>query len=130
MASYIAPKALRADVRSGVYTGPTPGQCPGFVHANLAVLPAAWADDFERFVRANPKACPVLERTAPGSGLLSRLAEEADIRTDLPRYRIFRHGKFERECTDLRQIWQNDLTGFLNGCSFSFFCRLRGETFY
>lgn len=129
MTFYIEFQALWADVRSGD-TCPTPGQCPGFDQANLAVLPAALADDFERFACANPKACPVLERIAPGSGFLSLSAEGADIRTDLPHYRIFRYGKLERECTDLRQIWQNDLTGFPMDGTSPFYCRLKGEAFY
>jgi len=120
MAVYASPQELRAAIRSGIYSGPTPGQCPGFVQTNMAILPAAYADDFHRFCEANPKACPVLERLDTGSGLPQRLATGADIRTDLPKYRVFRNGVLEKECTDIVDVWQDDLVCFLIGCSFSF----------
>jgi len=108
-------------VRSGAFTGPTAGQAPGFVQANLVILPARDADDFARFCELNPRPCPLLERTSPGNPEPRLAASGADLRTDVPRYRIFRHGVAEsREPTDIVYLWRDDLVVFLLGCSFTF----------
>ena len=120
MKFYSKPAELRAAIRTGEFTGPTPGQCPGFVQANLAILPSAFANDFERFASLNPKACPILEKGEPGNFSIRRLAPDADIRTDLPLYRVFKYGELVCECTDILAEWTDDLIYFLIGCSFSF----------
>ena len=108
-------------MRSGAFTGPTAGQAPGFVQANLVILPARDADDFARFCELNPRPCPLLERTSPGNPEPRLAASGADLRTDVPRYRIFRHGVAEsREPTDIVYLWRDDLVVFLLGCSFTF----------
>jgi uncharacterized protein YcsI (UPF0317 family) len=84
------------------------------------VVPRALAYDFLLFCWRNPQACPLLEVTEPGDPEPKNLAPGADLRTDLPRYRIYRHGELEQEVTDLVSIWRDDLVGFLLGCSFSF----------
>jgi uncharacterized protein YcsI (UPF0317 family) len=110
----------RARIRSGEYIGPTSGLAPGFAQANLVVLPADDALDFLRFCVRNPKACPVLEVTNTGSARPATLAPEADVRTDVPRYRVFRHGTLVDEPTDVMRFWRNDSVAFLLGCSFTF----------
>ena len=62
MKQYLVPSQLRAAIRAGAFTGRIPGQCPGFVQANLAILPAEYADSFAQFAAKNAKACPILER--------------------------------------------------------------------
>lgn len=119
-ATRAAARAFRHEVRAGRYTGQTAGQASGAVQANLAVLPRAWADDFLRFCQRNPKPCPVLAVSEPGDGRLPALGEDLDIRTDIPRYCIFRDGEFAEEVTDLRAVWRDDLVAFALGCSFSF----------
>ena len=112
---------LRAAVRSGKWTGPTAGLARGFVQANLVVLPAEAADEFAEFCRANPKPCPLLEQTGPGDPEPRSSAPGADLRRDLPRYRVFHGGRAERdEPTDVRHLWRDDLVSFLLGCSFTF----------
>src|SRR5215831_20308594 len=76
----------------GGFSGPTSGLAPSYVQGNLAVLPAALAADFLRFCQLNPKPCPVLAVAAPGDWRLPILADDLDIRTDLPRYRVWRGG--------------------------------------
>jgi uncharacterized protein YcsI (UPF0317 family) len=44
----------------------------------------------------------------------------ADLRTDLPCYRVYRRGELVEEPTDLHAWWRDDLVGFLLGCSFTF----------
>jgi len=112
--------ALRAKIRSGSFSDQTAGAALRCVQGNLVILPTAWADDFHRFCEANPKPCPLLAVSRPGDPALPSLAEDFDLRTDLPRYRIYRHGELEREATDISDVWQDDFVGFVLGCSYSF----------
>ncbi len=114
------PAELRAAVRAGEWTAPTAGLAPGFTQANLVALPAADAFDFLRFCVANPKPCPVLDVTDPGSPEPARTAPGSDLRTDVPRYRVWRDGELVDEPTDATEHWREDLVAFLIGCSFTF----------
>jgi uncharacterized protein YcsI (UPF0317 family) len=114
------PKAVRAAIREGSWDRPTAALAPGYAQANLVVLPEADAFDFLRFCVANPRPCPVLEVCDPGSVTPSRLAPEADLRTDLPRYRVHRDGEVVSEVRDVSDVWREDLVAFLIGCSFTF----------
>jgi uncharacterized protein YcsI (UPF0317 family) len=84
------------------------------------VLPEADAFDFLRFCVRNPAPCPVLEVTDPGSPEPAQTAAGADLRTDVPRYRVLRHGEVVDEPADVRGVWREDLVAFLLGCSFTF----------
>ena len=110
----------RLRIRSGSFTGPTSGLAPGNVQANLVILPKALAHDFLRFAQANPKPCPVLAVSEAGSAAFPTLGANLDIRTDLPRYRIWRNGQLIAEPTDVLDVWRDDLVSFAIGCSFSF----------
>ncbi|MFA5490370.1 MAG: putative hydro-lyase, partial [Candidimonas sp.] len=109
----------RLDIRQGRHLGPTAGMAPGYVQANLAILPKALASDFLRFCAANPKPCPVLAVSEAGSAELPALGD-IDIRTDVPLYRVWRHGELVDEVRDLHAVWRDDLVTFAIGCSFSF----------
>lgn len=118
---YRSPLELRAIIRASAFTGPTAGQAPGYVQANLVIVPAKAADEFAEFCRLNDRACPLIARTAPGDPHPSHAAAGADLRTDVPRYRVFRNGQPEPvEPTDIRILWRDDLVSFLLGCSFTF----------
>jgi uncharacterized protein YcsI (UPF0317 family) len=110
----------RLRIRAGDFSGNTAGLAPGNVQANLVVLPMALAHDFLRFTQANLKPCPVLAVSEPGDPHLPRLGEDLDIRSDLPRYRVWRRGELVEEPLDLFGVWRNDLVSFALGCSFSF----------
>ena len=114
------PRALRAAIRRGTWSGPTAGLAPGHAQANLVVLPAADALDFLRFCVHNPQPCPVLEVTEVGSAEPVHTAPGADLRTDLPRYRVYREGDLVDEAEDVTGHWRDDLVAFLLGCSFTF----------
>jgi uncharacterized protein YcsI (UPF0317 family) len=116
----LAPKQMRERIRAGGWQGPTAGCCPDFAQANLVVVPKALAYDFLLFCQRNPKPCPLLELTSPGDFEPRGLAPGADLRTDLPRYRVYRNGELEGEVTDLLSVWRDDLVSFLLGCSFTF----------
>jgi uncharacterized protein YcsI (UPF0317 family) len=110
----------RQKIRRGEHRLPTAGMAPGYVQANLAILPRTLADDFHRFCHRNPKPCPLLAASEPGDPHLPSLGADLDIRTDIPRYRVWRHGELVEEVDDLRQVWRDDLVAFALGCSFSF----------
>ena len=79
------------------------------MQGNLAILPQALAADFLRFCQLNPKPCPLIGLSAPGDGRVPALGEDLDIRTDLPRYRVWRNGELLAEPTDIRDVWRDDL---------------------
>jgi uncharacterized protein YcsI (UPF0317 family) len=112
--------AERRRIRSGAFTGPTSGLAPGNVQANLVILPRELAHDFLRFAQANPRPCPVLAVSEAGAPGFPTLGEDLDMRTDLPRYRVWRRGELVDEPTDISHVWREDLVGFAIGCSFSF----------
>lgn len=111
---------VRLLARRGEVAGPTCGLAPGYVQANVVILPQAYASDFLLFCQRNPKPCPLLEVTEPGSPTPHRVAPDADLRTDVPRYRVYRDGELVEEPTDVGRLWRDDLVTFLLGCSFSF----------
>jgi uncharacterized protein YcsI (UPF0317 family) len=114
------PKAARRAIRSQGYTGYTAAIAPGYVQANVCILPRAWAEDFLLYCQRNPKPCPLIARSDAGDPRLPMLAQDLDIRTDIPRYHIFRDGEFVGEVTDITSYWRDDLVTFALGCSFSF----------
>lgn len=114
------PRDVRRQIREGKWRKPTAGLAPGYVQTNLVILPRDLAFDFLLFAQRNPKPCPVLEVTDVGSPEPKRTAPGADLRTDTPKYCIYRHGKLVDEVTDLTSAWRDDLVSFLLGCSFTF----------
>ena len=114
------PAEMREIIRRGEYTEPTSGLCPGYAQANLIVLRKEQAYDFLLFAQRNPKSCPLLEVLDTGSRYTRFVAENCDIAKDFPKYRIYENGVCTGEYTDVEQFWNDDLVGFLIGCSFSF----------
>lgn len=110
----------RAQIRTGDISGPTAGLARGAVQANLMILPKALADEFLLFCQRNPKPCPVLAVTEPGQVSVPSMGSDIDLRTDVPRYRVWRNGELTDEPTSLVDVWRDDLVSFLIGCSFSF----------
>ena len=111
---------VRAAARSGALSGPTCGLAPGYLQANLVILPQELAPDFLLFCQQNPKPCPLIDMTEPGKWELCDVAPGSDIRTDVPLYRVYRHGLLTDEPTEITHLWRHDLVTFLLGCSFSF----------
>lgn len=113
------PGELRRICRSGAFFDPTAGVANGFVQANLAILPQEFAFEFLLFCQRNPGPCPLVEVIEAGL-TAPKCAPDADLRTDLPGYRVFRNGELMGEVADIRKYWSDDLVSFLIGCSFSF----------
>jgi uncharacterized protein YcsI (UPF0317 family) len=111
---------IRAQARSGLLVGPTCGLAPDYLQANLVIVPANLAFDFLRFCQRNPKPCPLLDVTEPGAWEPLHVAPGADVRMDVPRYRVFQQGVLVEEPSDIVRWWRDDLVAFLLGCSLSF----------
>jgi len=111
---------VRAQARAGTLSGHTAGLAPDLVQGNLMILPAEYAADFLLFCQRNPKPCPLLGVSAPGEVAFPGLGQDIDIRTDVPRYRVWRDGRLAEECADVQHVWRGDLVSFVIGCSFSF----------
>ena len=110
----------RLRIRGQQWQGNTAGMAPGYVQGNLMILPKDLANDFLLFCQRNPQPCPVLAVSEPGEPMITALGEDLDIRTDIPRYRVWREGVLVDEPYDINSVWRADLVSFLLGCSFSF----------
>jgi uncharacterized protein YcsI (UPF0317 family) len=118
--SKLTPKEIRNLIRKGTWDKPTAGLAWGYAQANLVILPERYAFDFLLFCQRNPKPCPLLEVLEKGVFEPKEMAPGADLRTDLPRYRIYEKGTFVKEIEDISAYWTPDLVSFLLGCSYSF----------
>src|SRR5207247_6598607 len=110
----------RAAIRSGAWTSHTSGLARDHVQGNVVILPRSYAEDFLRYCQRNPKPCPLLAVSEPGDEMLATLGADIDIRSDVPRYRVWRRGELVDEPTDIAAQWRDDLVTFVIGCSFSF----------
>lgn len=119
--------ALRRLIRQGGYTRHTAGLAAGRLQCNLAILPEDFARDFIRFCELNPKPCPIVAIGRPGDPSLPDLGAGIDIRTDVPKYRLFRHGVLAGEVTDIADLWRSDFVTIALGCSFTFENALMAE---
>lgn len=119
MSATVSPSELRSKIRAGEHIGNTSGAAPGFVQCNIVILPAGHAHDFLRFCQLNPKPCPLIAVSEPGAVALPALGD-IDIRSDLPRYRVFRNGELTEEVSNIGPLWHDDFVTFALGCSFSF----------
>src|SRR5688572_22458566 len=114
------PREVRRAIRRRRHTGHTAGLAPGHVQGNLCILPREYAEEFREFCERNPKPCPLIGMSAPGDARIPALGADLDIRTDIPKYRVYEHGVLKEEVADLRALWRDDLVSFVLGCSFSF----------
>lgn len=115
-----SPQRIREEIRKGRFSKPTSGLAPGYAQANVVILDRSLAFDFLLFCQRNPRPCPVLEVLEAGQIEPQRSAPGADIRTDLPLYRIWNKGKQYKEIKEIKHFFNPQLVTFLLGCSFSF----------
>ncbi|MDF2035739.1 putative hydro-lyase [Cytobacillus oceanisediminis] len=118
--SQLNPDEARKLIRVQDWNKPTAGMANGFIQANLAILPKELAFEFLLFCQRNPKSCPIIDVTEPGSPVPMLSAPNADIRTDLPKYRVYKNGELAEELSDITSYWNDDMVAFLIGCSFTF----------
>lgn len=114
------PQALRQLIREGTLTGHTSGMADGYIQANVVILPSSYAYDFLKFCFRNPKTCPLLDVSEIGSTSFPYYGKDADIRTDVSKYRIYKYGKLVEEVDDITHLYTDDMVSFLIGCSFTF----------
>ncbi|MEU4839767.1 D-glutamate cyclase family protein [Nocardia testacea] len=119
------PRELRARIARGEWTTPTAGILDDYQQANLVVVPESAAADFRAYCAANPAVCPLLAVTEPGDPLLTYDECTVDIRTALPRYRVWHHGALVAEPGDITDYWRDDAVAFALGCSHTFDAPLR-----
>ncbi|KAF5006975.1 hypothetical protein FDECE_6673 [Fusarium decemcellulare] len=125
--------AVRSAARQNLHTTSTSGLAPGYAQANLIILPSRHAADFRGLCIRNPVPCPlVAESAAVGRydavkswihGLVGDdiLAPESDLRTDAPRYMVYKDSRLVKaSCSDIMGEWTEDHVAFLIGCSYSF----------
>src|SRR5215467_1465643 len=103
------PVDMRAVARRGEWRGSTGGHCPAYQQANLVILPQEAAAEFAAFCTRNPKPCPIIEITPPGDPEPVRSAPGADLRSDLPGYRVYRWGELAEKREQIVDLWRNDL---------------------
>lgn len=111
---------VRKKIRDGEWTSHTSGLADQHVQGNVVILPELLANDFLRFCQRNPKPCPLLAVSEPGQWTLPQLGQDIDVRSDIPRYRVWRNGELTDQPTDIANFWRSDLVTFVIGCSFSF----------
>lgn len=113
-------REVRLAARAGRLRSHTSGSAPDYVQANLMIVPRALAYDFLLYCQRNPKPCPLLAVADAGDPHLPALGADLDVRTDVPRYRVWRDGELVDEPADISPLWRDDLVTFAIGCSFSF----------
>src|ERR1700761_3299147 len=109
----------RLECRNGL-DSTSSGIANGYVQGNLAILPEKYASAFHRFCQLNPTPCPIIGMSDVGNPMIPSLGTDLDVRTDVPRYRVWRDGEVTDEPTDITPHWRDDLVAFVLGCSFSF----------
>ncbi len=118
---------VRDAIRAQAYRGHTAGLCSGNLQCNLVILPCALADDFRRFCEMNPKPCPLVGVSEPGQPGFQGLGHHIDLRTDVPRYYIYKDGERAGQSHDISEYWRDDSVAFAIGCSFTFEGALAAE---
>ncbi|TKB44086.1 putative hydro-lyase [Thalassotalea mangrovi] len=116
-----SPRDVRQAIRNDLFRSHTSGLAKGYVQCNLVILEQELAADFLLFCQKNPKPCPLVAMSdAPGNPRISGAGKDVDIRSDVPQYKVFEHGKLTAQVNDVQDIWQDNFVSFLLGCSFSF----------
>jgi len=115
----LSPVDVRRVIREGRWTGTSKRLALGREQANVTIVPERVAFDFMRFCQRNPKPLPLVEVTDPGCPEPPMTAPGADIRTDVPAYRVYRDGEAVEDVADIRHLWRDDHVAFLTGCNLS-----------
>lgn len=125
----VMPTDLRQKIRVGEWTGPLPSTREGvdslrdlgaYARMNLVIVPEESAFNFMAFCQRNSRIFYISEVGDPGDFSVRHLAKDADIRTDLPRYRVYRRGDLIDEPFAIERYWRSDSVFFLIGSSSGF----------
>src|SRR5699024_6927937 len=118
--TYIQSEEIRKMIRNKQFNKFTSGVAIDYTQCNLVILKKRLAYDFLLFCQRNPKPCPIIDVTEIGSSKPTLSAIDADIRTDLPGYRIYKYGELTEKTDDISDYWEDDMVAFLLGCSNTF----------
>ncbi|XP_072314253.1 D-glutamate cyclase, mitochondrial [Eucyclogobius newberryi] len=124
----LSPSELRLLIRAGdprVKT--TTGLAHGFQQANVLLLPAALARDFEEFCQSNIAPLPLFHVSKSGEASCAALAQQADVTTDISQYCVYENGKVSKTVSNLKDYTSplKDMVCFYLGCSFGFEGKLK-----
>ncbi|MDR2507096.1 MAG: putative hydro-lyase [Candidatus Accumulibacter sp.] len=111
---------IRDAIARGEWRKLTAGLAPGFIQANLVILPKQHAFDFLLFCQRNEKACPIIDVCESGRVAPPLAGPKADVRVHVPRYRIYRKGELLDEPGSILEYFNDDMVSFFLGCSFTF----------
>src|ERR1700722_7493530 len=84
----LSSRQARLAYRSGMAES-TAGVAGGFVQGNLGILPEKLPASFHPFRQLNPKPRPVIGISDVGDPRIPSPGFALDIRTDVPRYRVW-----------------------------------------
>ncbi|XP_072031655.1 D-glutamate cyclase, mitochondrial-like isoform X2 [Amphiura filiformis] len=100
----------------------TAGVCKGYLQANLTMLHKSIASNFAEFCCANSGPLPIVFQSNVGQFSAPKIAQDSDIRSDLPRYKVYTNGIETKEVKDLLDFGKkvNNFVSFYVGCSYSF----------
>jgi len=118
--AHVHPRDFRQACREGRYAGTTRGVALGYLQFTVVMIREAYAYEFLLYCHRNQRACPVLEVLDAGDPTPHLTAPGADLRTDLPRYAVYRDGRRLDDVTDSRSLWQPDFVSFLIGSGITF----------
>ncbi|MDQ7915700.1 DUF1445 domain-containing protein [Pseudomonas sp. 102515] len=121
----MTPVELRSRIARGEWITPTAGVLDDYQQANLVIVPQAHAYALLLFCLRNPRACPILAVGDAGDPWVPLPGAAIDIRTMLPRYRVWQQGRLVAEPTDIEAYWRDDAVAILLGCSHTFDAPLR-----
>ena len=114
------PRDFRQACREGRYAGTTRGVALGYQQCSLVMIREPFAYEFLLYCQRNQRACQVLEVLDAGDPTPHLTAPDADLRTDLPRYAVYRDGRRLDDVTDASPLWQPDFVSFLIGSGITF----------
>ena len=89
----MSPQEFRSIVRSCDWTGHSMNKCRGSAVADMVIVPKEYAYDYLVFAHRNPKIISIVDMTEAGSSHPLKVAPEADLCTDLPKYLVYRDGQ-------------------------------------
>ncbi len=113
-------REIRKKIRLELYNSHTSGLAANKLQANIVILTDEYANDFYKFCKLNPKACPLVGKTKLNHPYFEMLGDDIDIRSDVPLYNIYRNGNLVSNVRNIKEYWNNNFIAFAIGCSFSF----------
>ena len=120
IARKLSSKEIRKKIRLELYNNHTSGLAADKLQANIVILPSEYENDFYKFCKSNPKACPLVGQTKLNDPYFDTLGDDIDIRSDVPLYNVYKNGNLVTSVRNIKKYWNDSFIAFAIGCSFSF----------